>query len=281
MEDKVGLIVEGGGFKSAFTAGVLDAFLALEFYPFNILVGISGGALNLSSFLSRQYKRNIEIIQKVGNDTSFISIARYLKGGDYMNLDRLINLAQKSNPLNMETFLRTLKNKTFYIVVTDVENGKPLYLEINEGILLKALKATSSIPMLVRDFNTIDGKKVVDGGFSDPLPVKWSYSRGIKKIIIIRTHPEEYEAEWNLTDLVESLFYKQYPKFKKLLEENHSIYKKTMEFIKAPPSDLEVIQIAPENDLLCTTISQSDKYIINDYRHGLDKGLDFIKGNNL
>ena len=37
MEDKVGLIVEGGGFKSAFTAGGLDAFLALEFYPFNTL----------------------------------------------------------------------------------------------------------------------------------------------------------------------------------------------------------------------------------------------------
>ena len=55
------LIVEGGGFKSAFTAGVLDTFIMSGYNPFHIYVGISGGAMNLTSFISNQYKRNIKI----------------------------------------------------------------------------------------------------------------------------------------------------------------------------------------------------------------------------
>ena len=47
---KTGLIVEGGGMKCAYSAGVLDAFLD-ENITFDYCIGVSAGAANSASFL--------------------------------------------------------------------------------------------------------------------------------------------------------------------------------------------------------------------------------------
>ena len=90
QQHRLAIIVEGGGFKSAFTAGILDSFIINKFFPFQIYMGVSGGAMNLTSYISRQYKRNINIISAMSESTSFISIVRFLKGGNYMELKYLL-----------------------------------------------------------------------------------------------------------------------------------------------------------------------------------------------
>ena len=76
-KNKIVLIVEGGGFKSAFTAGILDSFIMNKFDPFHLYLGISGGAMNITSYLAQQYKRNIKIIFSVSENTHFISLIRF------------------------------------------------------------------------------------------------------------------------------------------------------------------------------------------------------------
>ena len=49
QRQKVGLLVEGGGMKCAYSAGVLDAFLD-EGIAFDYCAGVSAGAANLGSF---------------------------------------------------------------------------------------------------------------------------------------------------------------------------------------------------------------------------------------
>ena len=66
---KISLVIEGGGFKSVFSAGVLDAFLINQFNPFDIYIGVSSGAMCLSYYLANQYKAyfslsSIELINK-------------------------------------------------------------------------------------------------------------------------------------------------------------------------------------------------------------------------
>ena len=96
---KIALIVEGGGFKSAFTAGVLDSFISHNYYPFQLYVGGSGGAMNLTSYISKQYKRNFNIISTMSQNTNFISIVRFLKGGNYMELRYMQEIMVKNYPL--------------------------------------------------------------------------------------------------------------------------------------------------------------------------------------
>ena len=46
------LIVQGGGFRTGFTAGILDAFMVLGYCPFDQIIGNSGGAISASYYLS-------------------------------------------------------------------------------------------------------------------------------------------------------------------------------------------------------------------------------------
>ena len=46
------IIVQGGGFMTSFTTGVLDAFQMSSYRPFESHIGISGGSIALSYFLS-------------------------------------------------------------------------------------------------------------------------------------------------------------------------------------------------------------------------------------
>ena len=98
--NKIALIVEGGGFKSGFTAGIIDSFIINKFNPFHLYLGVSGGAMNLTSYISRQYKRNVNIISSMSVNTNFISIVRFLKGGNYMELKYLMEVALKEYPFD-------------------------------------------------------------------------------------------------------------------------------------------------------------------------------------
>ena len=110
-DKKIVIIVEGGGFKSAFTAGILDAFTINKFDPFHMYVGVSGGAMNLTSYISKQYKRNIKIILDIGANTHFISLIRFLKGGNYIELQYLIDITANKYPFNVEDANKYLKIK--------------------------------------------------------------------------------------------------------------------------------------------------------------------------
>ncbi|MEH7745218.1 patatin-like phospholipase family protein, partial [Neobacillus drentensis] len=57
MENQVGLVLEGGGMRGVYTAGILEYFLETQlFFPY--VIGVSAGACNAASYLSKQKGRN-------------------------------------------------------------------------------------------------------------------------------------------------------------------------------------------------------------------------------
>lgn len=51
---RMALVCEGGGQRGIFTAGVLDEFMRAQFNPFDLYLGTSAGAQNLSAYLCNQ-----------------------------------------------------------------------------------------------------------------------------------------------------------------------------------------------------------------------------------
>jgi len=273
---KTAIVVEGGGFKSIFTAGVLDAFLSFEYDPFDIYLGVSGGAMNLSSYVSKQYKRNYKIINKVASNSNLFSIVRYLKGGNYFGLDILLEDAKREMPFDFVAANRSVENRDFLIVVTNIETGKPIYLNPKNGNWIDYLKASGSLPVVTRGFFEMNSIKLIDGGISDPIPVKKAYELGANRIILLRTFPVDYVADWGLENLISPYFYSGYDRLQRLLNKNAEIYNNIVRYINKPQKDLEIIQIAPDNLLDTTTMSQDKKTLNQDYCLGLEKGLDFL-----
>ena len=273
---KIALVVEGGGFKSAFTAGILDAFIIDRFDPFDLHVGISGGAMNLTSFISNQYKRNFKIISEMSHNAHFTSIIRFLKGGNYLELKYMLNMAEKKYPFNMEAANMNLGDKECKCVVTNYETGKPSYLSIKKNGWIKTIEATGSLPIATRGFCEIAGKKYIDGGLSDPIPMKRVYDWGYKKIILLRTNHKNVKPDWNLESLYAPLFYRGNPKLQKLISRNDKIYSRSQKYIDKHPFDLKLIHLAPRKELKCGVISSTKEYVHEDYLNGMELAMDSL-----
>ena len=275
-QHQTALIVEGGGFKSAFTAGVLDSFIINGFDPFQLYLGISSGAMNITSYVSRQYKRNIKIISAISENTNFISIVRFLKGGNYMELKYLLEVTSKEYPFDIDSANKYLKDADCKVVVTNYINGSSAYLSVKKYGWMKTMEATGSLPVATRGFCEIAGKKYIDGGLADPLPVKRVYDWGYRNIVLLRTHTIDVKADWNLEALYAPLFFRNNPKLQKLVMRNDKIYSRGQKYIHNPPKDLKLLQIAPQIELECGVISNSLEHILLDYRYGLELGLDAL-----
>ena len=56
------------------------------------------------------------------------------------------------------------------------------------------IKASSTLPFLTKGIQIVDDKiKLLDGGWSDPIPVRRAISLGYKEIVVIRTYPKNTE----------------------------------------------------------------------------------------
>ena len=78
---KTGLIVEGGGMKCAYSAGILDRFLD-DKITFDYCIGVSAGAANTLSYLAGQRGRNLRFYTVHLDDPRYLSVRSLLRTGD-------------------------------------------------------------------------------------------------------------------------------------------------------------------------------------------------------
>ena len=103
-----GLILEGGGMRGVFTSGVLDCLMDKGIrFPYTI--GVSAGACNGLSYISRQRGRakfsNIDLLDKY----HYIGIKHLLKKGNIMDFDLLFHkFPNEIIPYDYETASKVL-----------------------------------------------------------------------------------------------------------------------------------------------------------------------------
>ena len=83
---KTGLVLEGGGVRGIYTAGVLDVFME-HGITFDGVIGVSAGAIHGCSYLSNQKGRSIRYYKKYCNDPRFMSFKSWIKTGDIVGAD--------------------------------------------------------------------------------------------------------------------------------------------------------------------------------------------------
>lgn len=100
----VGLVLEGGGTRGAYTAGVLDGF-AEAGLEFGSIYGISAGACNALSFISRQPGRNLQIFSRYVPTDAYVSRRNLLLTGSLFGFDYIFSkLFHEQLPFDYETF---------------------------------------------------------------------------------------------------------------------------------------------------------------------------------
>lgn len=239
-----GLVVEGGGMRGIYTAGVLDFFMEKNIY-FDDCYGVSAGACHLSSYLSKQIGRSLKVTLDYINDKRYCSINSLIKTGDMFGVEMLYNRIPNELVLyDYETFNKFKGN--FYSVVTNCKTGKAEYMKIQdmkEDIV--TVRASSSLPLLSRIVE-INGEEYLDGGISDSIPVKKSIEDGHRKNVVILTRDKTYRKSKASFLNIFKIKYKKYPNLIKAIEERYKMYNDTIDFIEEKRKSGEVFVIQPK-----------------------------------
>ena len=242
-----GLVLEGGGMKGVYTAGVLDFFLDMGI-EFSSVYGVSAGACTMSSYLSKQKGRGRDVMIDYLKDKRYMGIYSLLTTGDIFGADMSYNLVPNYlNPFDYKTFNEYKGNA--YAVITDIESGEPVYKKIEDMSKdIVYIRASSSLPLVSRNVK-IDGHLYLDGGISDAIPIKKSEADGNVKNVVIMTKPVGFRRKPEKTQKLIKIRYHKYPKVVELMENRHITYNETMEYIEKQSKDGNLFLIRPDEDL--------------------------------
>ena len=268
---KIGLVLEGGGMRGLFSAGVLDALLELKELSVNGIVGVSSGALFGVNYVSKQKERAVRYNKKYADDKRYMGLHSWITTGNAVNKDfAFYELPYKLDIFDNETFKKA--DTDFYVVMTNVESGKPEYVLIEDAFAqMEYLRATSALPFASKIIE-INGKKYLDGGISDSIPIDFCESLGYDKIIAVLTRPEGTYKEDKLGFLYK-LVYRKYPNLVNSLLNMATDYEKVLAKIKDLENKGKIFVVRPPEVLKIGRLEKNRDKIQKVYDTGLNTGL--------
>jgi len=268
---KIGLVLEGGGMRGLFSAGVLDALLELKELSVNGIVGVSSGALFGVNYVSKQKERAVRYNKKYVDDKRYMGLHSWITTGNAVNKDfAFYELPYKLDVFDNETFKKA--ETDFYVVMTNVESGKPEYVLIEDAFAqMEYLRATSALPFASKIIE-INGKKYLDGGISDSIPIDFCESLGYDKIIAVLTRPEGTYKEDKLGFLYK-LVYRKYPNLVNSLLNMATDYEKVLAKIKDLENKGKIFVVRPPEVLKIGRLEKNRDKIQKVYDTGLNTGL--------
>ncbi|WP_145536378.1 patatin family protein [Yersinia alsatica] len=275
---KMALVCEGGGQRGIFTAGVLDEFQLARFNPFDLMIGTSAGAQNLSAFICGQPGYARRVITRYTTTANFFNPLRFVRGGHLIDLDWLVDITSQQLPLAIESAEQHLQNgREFLMCACRSDDFEPTYISPTRESWLPAIKASSAIPGLYRQGVDLDGVSYQDGGISDAIPVEEAYRRGADTIVVIRTVPSQayYTPQW-MKRMEHWLSESSLQQLVRIMQQHEQSYHRIQQFIEKPPGDLRIFEIFPPKPLASNALGSRVAALNRDYHLGRRCGRYFL-----
>ena len=278
MENKkTALIIEGGGQRGVFSFGITDTFIARNYDPFDIYIGVSNGVAVLCWYLIRETDNNLDKMLYAAKG-DYLSYKNIFTGKDILKFHQMYDDGEKMFQPSMDKIKNNLDGKEYIAVVTDAIEANAEYYSFWDGDWMPKMIASGTLPVLVRTPSLINGRRKFDGGVSDPLPVEKAYEMGAKKIILIRTYEKQFRRKMKLENYIGALFSKKYPKLRNALLEHDKTYNRALDFIKNPPNDCEIVQLCPPKKLKSKRASKNIEILKADYKLGKRVAAEYLDG---
>lgn len=272
---KKALIIQGGGFRTAFSAGVLDAFNKNKYDPFDIYAAVSGGAIAASYYIANQPKKCFDSICFLSKNNRFVNYSRFLRYGPIMDVDIFHDISKDYYPFDKASALKNLEGKNFAIIMTNKKTGQPFYCDPTQTSWEEAVIASCSLPFITKGKHQLNGDDYMDGAWGDPLPIKWVVEQGAKDITIVRTAPANKKISKSLLDRFGEIYYRRNSQLRNAFVKNHEKYNQAIDFINDPPKGIIIRQISPEKELKAGLYTNSIPDLEADYQYGFTSGENF------
>lgn len=243
-----GLVLEGGGLRGLFTAGVLDQMMQWGL-TFPHIVGVSAGCCFGVNIKSHQIGRALRYNVLMHDEPRYMSLRSWIKTGEYIGAHFCYHVVPTQIDIfDMDTF--NADPQRFDCVCTDVLTGNPVYHELKHmsDHELEWVRASASLPLVSKPVQ-VDGQILLDGGLSDSIPLKYMETQGYQRNIIVLTQPLGYRKKPASMMPMWRFIMRKYPKIIECLEKRHLMYNSQLDYVEEQARQGKVLLIAPPEKL--------------------------------
>lgn len=272
---KNGLVLEGGGMRGMFTAGVMDAFME-NHLSFNGIIGVSAGALFGCNYKSEQPGRALRYNIKLRNDPRYIGWRSLLKTGNIVSPHFSYHVVPfEIDRFDQETFA---KNPTeFWMVCTDIVNGKPVYHKMDRFTHseIEWMRASASMPVVSHPVE-IDGKVMLDGGITDSIPLRAFQKIGYERNVVILTQPKDYYKKPMKINWLIKLLTRKYPMVGECMAHRHEMYNRELDYLSEQEATGNTLLIYPDRTLNIGRTEMNERKMKMVHAMGYEKGSEVL-----
>ena len=253
--------------------GIVDVLMD-EGITFDGVVGVSAGAALGCNIKSGQVGRALRYNMRFAKDWRYCSLRSLITTGDLYGAE----YAYHKVPKEMDIFDVAAFNANplpFWAVCTDVETGQALYhlLEDADDETYDWIRASASMPLCSRIVE-LDGRKLLDGGVADSIPLAFMEREGFDRNIVILTQPEGYVKQRNrFLPLMRLSNLKHYPLFLKAVAERHMMYNEELAFVRKREAEGRALVFRPSSSLPIKHTSHDPKVMRRVYELGREQAL--------
>ena len=262
IDEKTGLVLEGGGMRGVFTCGVLDYFMDKKIrFPYTI--GVSAGACNGLSYMSGQ--RNIDLLEQY----DYIGVKYLFKKRNIMDFDLLFGeFPEHILPYDYDAYFSSPGR--YVMVTTNCRTGRANYLEEKKDKkrIIDIVRASSSLPY-VCPITYVDDVPMLDGGIVDSIPLLRSMEDGNEKNVVVLTRNRGYRK--TSKDMkIPHFIYKKYPRLRVALSNRCKVYNQQLEMVERLEDEGRIHVIRPEKPVVVDRIEKDVNKLRDFYQEGYE-----------
>jgi len=193
------LAFEGGGYRGAYTAGMVTTLLEQGIF-FDYVCGISAGASHTVNYLSRDIPRAAFAFMGIDGEEKLGGMGSFVCGKGYFNADYMYEgcLFDGCFPFDWETFAQNPARARFQAFERDTGRsvifGREDMTDVRRLFLLA--RASSTIPVAMHPA-PVDGRVFYDGGLGEGagLPLRIAERDGFERAVLVATRPAGYRKK--------------------------------------------------------------------------------------
>lgn len=269
--NKIALVLEGGGMRGMFSAGVFEAFL-LKDLVFPYITAVSAGACTILSYMSKQSLRNRKIIQKYVEDKRYFGLRNLVENGSVFGFDFIFNGMQEELPFNFLTYYQY--PGSLQVGTTDIRTGQDVWFSREAiGRSFTPIKASSSMPF-VAPIVKVGGRELLDGALVEPIPFRKAQEEGYEKFVFVLTRNAGYRKKRAVPQVLMKTAYKEYPKLWEIMKNRPEAYNKDLEYVEMLEKAGKAVIIRPEIPLSIDKLDIDSDKLLALHDHGIGCGLE-------
>lgn len=270
------LVVEGGGLRGAFSAGVLAELASDGSLHLDACYATSSGAPSAAYLLTGQIEDAVRIWQDFTSGSQLIAPGRLLRGKSLMDLDRLIGVFQDRVRLHIE---RLASEAPLFISVTNCTNAQAEYLRCSQANAFDLLKATMALPFAYGPTISIEGTPYFDGGLVDSIPLQKALAHQAQRVIVVLTQPRGYRKRPapQVAKLL-SAYYRKYPALAAAFAQRFQRYNDCLDELERLEDRGDINVIRPQTRLPATRLSRDRQSIVASLNQGRKEARTWLRG---